>query len=47
MDAAAGLPSFKNVIDFMPKEKRGFFESAFWIREQMPKSLGWSHVAHP
>jgi (S)-mandelate dehydrogenase len=47
MGAAAGLPSFKNVIDFVPKEKRGFFKSAFWIREQMPKSLGWSHVAHP
>lgn len=39
-----GLPEFKNVIDFVPKDKRGFFESAFWIRGQMPKSLGWKDV---
>ena len=40
-----GMPGFANVIDFVPKDRRGFFESAFWIREQMPKSLSWDTVA--
>lgn len=39
-----GLPSFANVIEFVPKDKRGFFESAFWLCDQMPKSLSWKHV---
>lgn len=42
---AGGLPRFENVIDFVPKEHHGFFESAFWIREQMWKGIGWQHVA--
>lgn len=42
---AHGMPSFANVVDFIPKEHRGFFESAQWIREQMPKSLSWDMVA--
>jgi (S)-mandelate dehydrogenase len=40
-----GMPVFANVIDYVPKDKRGFFESAFWIREQMPKTLSWKDVA--
>ena len=40
-----GMPEFSNVIDFIPKDRRGFFSSAFWIREQMPKSLSWDTVA--
>ena len=40
-----GMPQFANVIDYVPKDKRGFFESAFWIREQMPKTLSWKDVA--
>ncbi len=40
-----GMPVFENVIDFIPKDRRSFFESAFWIREQMPKSLSWDNVA--
>lgn len=40
-----GLPVFANVVDFVPKDKRGFFESAYWIREQMPAALSWQHVA--
>ncbi|MET1756377.1 alpha-hydroxy acid oxidase [Novosphingobium sp. RD2P27] len=40
-----GLPRFENVIDFVPKEHRGFFDSAFWIREQMWKDIGWRDVA--
>lgn len=40
-----GMPRFANVIDFVPKDRRGFFESAFWIREQMPRSLSWNDIA--
>ena len=42
---AHGLPSFANVIDFIPEDQRGFFESATWIRDQMWKSLSWDTVA--
>ena len=40
-----GLPSFVNVVDFVPAGQKGFFHSAYWIRQQMPKSLSWDHVA--
>jgi len=33
------MPEFANVIDFIPKDKRGFFDIADWIRDQMPRSL--------
>jgi (S)-mandelate dehydrogenase len=39
------MPVFANVIDFVPKANRGFFQSAFWIRDQMPRSLSWDTVA--
>jgi len=39
-----GMPEFANVIDFVPKERRGFFSSAFWIREQMWRNLTWKDV---
>lgn len=39
-----GMPAFRNVIDFVPKDRRGFFESAFWIREHQPTSLSWRTV---
>jgi (S)-mandelate dehydrogenase len=42
---AHGMPEFANVIDFVPKERRGFFDSAFWIREQMPRTLSWRDIA--
>jgi (S)-mandelate dehydrogenase len=42
---AHGMPSFANVVDFVPKDQRGFFESANWIRRQMPKSMAWDTVA--
>lgn len=29
----------------MPKDRHGTFQSAFWIRDQMPKSLSWDTVA--
>jgi (S)-mandelate dehydrogenase len=39
-----GLPSFRNVVDFVPRSHRGFFETAFWIRDHQPKSLSWDTV---
>lgn len=44
MVAQGGMPVFRNVVDFVPRDKRGFFESAYWIREQMPKNLGWKDI---
>jgi len=43
--AGGGLPEFKNVIEFVPKNLRGMFESAHWIRSQQPTSLSWDIVA--
>lgn len=42
---AHGLPSFANVIDFVPKGERSFFASADWIRRHQPQSLSWDTVA--
>src|SRR4029079_3095854 len=42
---AHGMPAFRNVIDFVPRGKRGFFESAFWIRDHQPTSLSWRTLA--
>lgn len=39
-----GMPSFKNIIDFVPKDQRGFFESAYWVRDNQPKSLAWDTI---
>jgi len=39
-----GMPQFANVIDFVPKDRRGFFSSAFWIREQMWRTLSWQTI---
>jgi (S)-mandelate dehydrogenase len=43
--AGGGLPEFKNVIEFVPKDRRGMFESAHWIRSQQPTSLSWDIIA--
>lgn len=40
-----GMPEFSNVIDYVPESRRGFFDSAFWIREQMWRTLDWDAVA--
>jgi (S)-mandelate dehydrogenase len=40
-----GMPVFENAIDFIPEDSRGFFESAFWIRDAMSKSLAWDTIA--
>lgn len=42
---AHGMPSFANVLEFVPKDKHSFFECAFWIREHQPTSLSWETVA--
>lgn len=41
-----GMPSFKNVVDFVPKDKRSFFESSHWIRSNQPTSMSWDTVAN-
>ncbi len=40
-----GLPSFENVVEFVPKDKRSLFESAHWIRSQMDRALNWDTIA--
>ncbi|WP_297695955.1 alpha-hydroxy acid oxidase [Phenylobacterium sp.] len=42
--ATQGMPVFKNVIDFVPKDQRGFFASAMWIRDHQPTSMSWDIV---
>lgn len=42
---SGGMPSFANAIDWVPKDHRGFFESAFWIRANMDHALDWAEVA--
>lgn len=39
-----GMPVFRNVIDFVPKDRRAFFDSAFWIRQKMDRGLAWDGV---
>jgi (S)-mandelate dehydrogenase len=40
-----GMPRFDNVIDFVPKDRRRFFDSAEWIRSQMDRALSWETLA--
>ena len=42
---AHGIPGFPNVIDFVPKDQRGFFATSHWIREHQPTSMTWDTVA--
>ena len=39
-----GLPDFVNVRDFVPGDRRSFFDVAQWIREAMRISLDWKDV---
>jgi len=41
---AHGMPRFANVMDFVPKDRSSFFDSANWIRDQMPRTLSWKDV---
>ncbi|MGG5823591.1 alpha-hydroxy acid oxidase [Falsiroseomonas sp. HW251] len=36
-----GMPAFENIIEFVPKEHQGFYDSAFWVRDRMDKALDW------
>ena len=38
------MPRFANVVDFVPKDRRRFFDSAMWIRSQMDHALSWDTV---
>jgi (S)-mandelate dehydrogenase len=40
-----GLPQFANLRDYVPPDRRGFFSSAFWVRDQMWTNLDWRAVA--
>lgn len=40
-----GLPSFANIIDFVPKDQRSFFAASNWVRAHQPASLSWDTVA--
>lgn len=42
---SGGMPSFVNVIDFVPRAHRSFFASAAWIRDHQPTSMSWDTVA--
>jgi (S)-mandelate dehydrogenase len=40
-----GTPRFENVIDYVPKGRQRFFDSAAWIRSQMDMRLSWDTIA--
>lgn len=40
-----GMPAFKNALPWIPDDKRAFFKSAFWIRDQLERGLDWDHAA--
>lgn len=40
-----GMPRFANVVEFVPKDRRSFFHSAFWIRAHMDETLSWETMA--
>jgi (S)-mandelate dehydrogenase len=40
-----GMPRFENVIEFVPRDRRRFFDSAHWIRSQMDRALSWETLA--
>jgi (S)-mandelate dehydrogenase len=40
-----GMPRFENVIEFVPPHRRGFFDSAHWIRSQMDRALSWDTLS--
>jgi len=40
-----GIPTFPNLVDFLPKSQRSLFAASNWIRRHQPTSLGWNTVA--
>ena len=43
--ATHGMPRFENVVGFVPKNRRGFFDSAHWIRSKMDRALSWDTLS--
>lgn len=41
---ARGLPAFANLADYVPPDRRGFFDSAFWVRAAMHRTLDWASI---
>lgn len=42
---SGGMPAFANAIDCVPRDRRRFFDSAFWIRANMDQALDWREMA--
>lgn len=42
---SGGMPRFANAIDYVPEDRRRFFDSAFWIRANMDPALDWAEIA--
>ena len=40
-----GMPRFRNILPWLPEDRSGLFQSAFWIRHHMDKGLDWDRVA--
>jgi (S)-mandelate dehydrogenase len=40
-----GMPCFENVIEFVPRQRRSFFDSADWLRAQMDRALSLDAIA--
>jgi (S)-mandelate dehydrogenase len=40
-----GIPSFPNVMDFVPRGQRSLFAASNWIRRHQPTSMSWDTVA--
>jgi (S)-mandelate dehydrogenase len=38
------MPRFENIIEFVPRPHRAFFESAFWVRDRMELGLDWQTI---
>ena len=39
-----GMPSFANILEFLPQTQRSFASSAAWTRGQVDASLGWQDL---
>lgn len=42
--ARGGMPRFENIIQYVPADRHGLFESAFWVRGQMDLALDWDTI---
>ena len=40
-----GMPAFKNLLPWVPADRRGFFQTAFWMRDSLARSLDWDRAA--